>query len=1107
VSEANRSGRPSVYRLGALLLVSCLWLFSGTGVAQVLYGSVVGNIKDASGASIPGATVTITNKATSLTRDVTTSPDGSYSIVNVLPGTYDVKVALQGFRESVKTDVPVSAGTISRVDMTLEVGQLSETVTVASPVQLLQTDKADVHTELKAREITNLPLPAYRNYQSLLNLVPGATPAVLQNSLTDTPGRSLRTFVNGQNPNTNMTKSDGATNVNLWLPHHTMYVAPAETIESVNVSTDNFDAEQGMAGGAAITLVTKSGTNSLKGSAFEFFNGDSLNARKFFDPSVQPSKKNIVGGTLGGPISRDKVFFFGSYEGYFERTTQFDFYDVPTAAMRSGDFSATSQIIYNPFTGDPATGLGRQAFTGNIIPQTMLDPIAQKVVAFYPLPNTGAPGAISRNFVRQDRVVVDRHNFDAKVNWNRTSAHQIWAKYSELSANVGNLFYLGVDGGGNGDTKVYQPTVGQTWTLSPTLILDSTFGFSRQKQNVQASDFNLGNIGTDVFGIPGTNGSDPRYAGFPQFQIGPTGALGFSNLGNSDGWNPLYRDERTYNFTTNLTKIVGNHDIRFGYSMNHFYMDHWQPEIGNPRGQFIYNGTATALAASAGGQTPNAYNQFAQFLLGLNTSAGRSIQYELMTAREWQHGFFVRDRWQVNAKSTLDLGLRYEYYPLMHRANRGIEQVDLSTMTVLLGGVGGNPENLNIHVSKTLFAPRLGYVYRLNDDTVFRTGYGLTYNPLPFSRPLRGYYPLTLASNNTTTNTFGWFDTLAQGIPPIIGPDESTGRFPLPNNVDERTPENDLTRGHIQSWNVTIERRLPADISTSVAYVGTAGDGGFADLDINASDTPGGGDASRPYFAQFGRKIALNSWGPRVKTRYHSLQIAVNRPLKAGLLLKGAYTFSKSMGMTTSGEDGWVGLDFNAPSQYARNYARQAFDRPHVFQMGFLYELPFGKGEGNKAANMVIKDWQLNGIFAAYSGLPFTITATNGTSINMPGNLQTANQIAPFNVLGNIGNDGKWFDTSAFVQPTGVVFGNTGRYEFRGPSAWNLDLSLFRNFPFGSRRIEFRAEGFNILNHARFNNPNSSVTSSTYGQIFQLEGNGTALTDARTIRLGVRFQF
>ncbi len=1106
MSEANRSGRPSVCLLGAAML-ACLVLLPTVSAAQVLYGSVVGNVRDASGATIPGATVTIINKGTSLQREATTTTDGSYSIINVLPGTYDVKVTLQGFREFLKTDVPVSAGTISRVVVSLEVGQLSETVTVASATQLLQTDKADVHTELKAREITNLPLPAYRNYQSLLNLVPGATPAMTQNSLTDTPGRSLRTFVNGQNPNTNMTKSDGATNVNLWLPHHTMYVAPAETIESVNVSTDNFDAEQGMAGGAAITLITKSGTNNLKGSAFEFFNNDSLNARKFFDPSVQPTNKNITGGTLGGPIQKDKVFFFGSYEGYFERTKQFTFYDVPTVALRNGDFSGISTPIYDPLTGSTATGVGRVQFPNNVIPANRLDPIAQKLLTYYPLPNTGDPGAVSRNYVRQEQVNVDRHNFDAKVNWNRTSAHQIWGKYSELSANVGNLYYLGVDGGGNGDTKVYQPTVGTTWTLSPSLILDATFGFSRQKQTVEASDFALGNVGSDVLGIPGTNGSDPRYAGFPQFGYNTPGATsnGFSELGNNATWNPLYRDERTYNFTANVTKLVGPHDIRFGYSVNHFYMDHWQPEIGNPRGNFVFNGFATATA----GQAPNLYNTFAQLLLGLDSAAGKSIQYELMTAREWQHGFFVRDRWQINEKMTADIGLRYEYYPLMHRANRGIERVDLSTMNVLLGGVGGNPEDVGIKVAKDLFAPRLGFVYRLNEQTVFRSGYGWTYNPLPFSRPLRGFYPLTIAGNFQTTDTFGWFGTLAQGLPPVTGPDLSSGVIPLPPTVDERTPETDLGRGHIQSWNVAIERQLPFDISANIAYVGTQGTGGFADLDINASSTPGGGNASRPYFAQFGRQIALNSWGPRVTTKYHGLQIAVNRPLKAGLLLKGAYTWSKSMGMTTSGEDGWVGLDFNAPSQYARNYARQAFDRPHVFQMGFLYELPFGKGQGgNQTANWIIRDWQLNGIFAAYSGLPFTITASNGNSINMPGNLQTANQVGDFNVLGNIGNSGKWFDTSAFVQPTGLTFGNTGRYEFRGPSAWSMDLSLFRGFPLGdTRRLEFRAEGFNILNHARFNPPSSSVTSSTYGQIFQLEGNGTALTDARTIRLGVRFQF
>ncbi|MGH9161062.1 MAG: carboxypeptidase regulatory-like domain-containing protein, partial [Vicinamibacteraceae bacterium] len=249
--------------------------------AQVLYGSIVGTVTDSSRAAVPGATVTAANTDTNLVLTSVTNERGNFTLTNVLAGPYDVKVELQGFREFVQTGVPVTASTVSRVDVTLEIGTLAETVTVASGAALLQTDRADVHTELRSKEITDVPLPAYRNYQSLMNLVPGATPATVQNDLTDTPARSLRSFVNGQNPNSNATTTDGATNVNPWLPHHVMYVSPAETIDTVNVSTGSFTAEQGMAGGAAITVVTKSGTNQLSGSAFEFFNNEGLSARSF----------------------------------------------------------------------------------------------------------------------------------------------------------------------------------------------------------------------------------------------------------------------------------------------------------------------------------------------------------------------------------------------------------------------------------------------------------------------------------------------------------------------------------------------------------------------------------------------------------------------------------------------------------------------------------------------------------------------------------------------------------------------------------------------------------------------------------------------------------
>jgi hypothetical protein len=1100
VSEPFRS-RPSCARvcLAALLTLS-FGLLASESFAQVLYGSVVGNVKDSSGAAIPGAAVSVTNKATGLTRDASTSDEGAYSIVNILPGAYDLKVSLQGFREFVKTDVPISAGNISRVEITLEVGQLSETVTVASPVELLQTDKADTHTELNAKEITNLPLPAYRNYQSLINLTPGATPAQTQNAMTDSPGRSLRTFVNGVNPNSNATKTDGATNVNLWLPHHVMYVAPSETIDTVNVSTSNFDAETGMAGGAAVTVITKSGTNTLKGSAFEFFNNESLNARPFFSTAKTPLDRNIFGGTVGGPIKKNHLFFFGSYEGFLERSTAQAFYSVPTTAMRAGDFSAGNRTIYDPDSGNN-DGTGRTAFPGNRIPDSRINPISRKILDYFPLPNTGDPNSFVRNFVRNQDTTVDRHNTDVKINWSRSPSHQIWGKYSQMKANVVNLFYLGVEGGGGGDTTVRQATVGHTWTLSPTMILDSTFGVSRQVQDIKGPDFELGNIGSQVLGIPGANGADPRLAGLPQF------VTGLSDLGNNAGWTPLERNEKTYNVAANLTKIMGNHEFRMGYSMNHFSLAHWQPEIENPRGRFEFNTNTTSIPGVAG----NEYNRFAALLLGDVGIIAKSLQYEVMTVRENQHGSYFRDRWQVNSKLTLDLGMRYEYYPLPTRADRGIERLDLQTMTVLLGGLGGNPDDLGIKVSKTLFAPRLGAIYRINEDTVFRTGYGITYNPLPFTRPLRGFYPLTIAQQYTNPLAFKYLP-ISGGIPEIVGPDLSSGSIPLPPTVDMRTPELDLSRGKLHSWNVAFERRLKWDLSTDVAYVGTKSNGGFADLDINASNTPGGGDASRPYAAQFGRIRDLKSWGPRVKTEYHSFQLAVNRPFKNGLLMKGAYTFSKAMGMTTNGEDGWVGLDFNAPSQYDRNWARQAFDRPHVFQLAMVYELPFAKDKTGFAA-AIVRDWQINGTFSAYSGLPFTVIADNASTINMPGNRQTVDQVGDFGVLGAIGTTGNWFDTSAFAAPVGLKFGNTGRFAFRGPAARNLDFSLFRGFRLGAtRKLEFRAEAFNLSNTPKFDIPNNdagqggnNVNSVNFGKILRTQSEG--IVAERQFRLGLRFSF
>ena len=1114
----RQSARPRLLMASAVLFAASIAV--APAHAQILYGSIVGTVTDAQGANVPGATVTIVNKETNLTRDTVTDAEGNFNLTNVLAGPYDVKVSLTGFREAVRTNVPVTIGQISRVDMALQVGTLSEVVTVQSAAELLQTDKADVSTELKSDAITSMPLNRFRNYQALLNLVPGTSPMAFGNAETDTPARSLATNVNGQANTVNSTRTDGATNMNIWLPNHNMYISPAETVDTVNVSTSSFDAEQGNAGGAAVTVITKSGTNQLRGAAFEFYNGEELNARPYYfgssdKPAMQPLKQNNFGGTLGGPIKKDKLFFFGSFEGYNREYSLPTFFSVPDAALRAGDFSGatnnsgTQQIIYNPFTGD-ATGAGRAAFENNRIPLGMINPIALKILNLYPLPNTGGTGlgGLTNNYTRTESRTVDRENYDIKLNFNRSTAHQIWGKFSYMDAVVDDLTnYLGPDPNATGDggvTKVYQATAGQTWTLKPTLLMDMTFGFGRQDQQVLGPDFNAGNYGLETLGIPGTNDQgigDQRYAGYPQF------VTGFSDVGNRDGWNPIYRDERTYSLATNVTKVAGRHDIRGGYFMNFLYLDHWQPETGNPRGRFTFNGNTTGLR---GGQTTNFYNQYASLLLGLVGNANKSVQNELMTSREWQHALYIRDRWNVNSRLTLDLGLRWEYYPIMARADgRGLDRLDLTNLEVIVAGRGNNPQSNGMSAGLDNFAPRVGGVFRLNEKTVFRSGYGITYNAQAWARAVRGDndYPVTIASTFQNAEQFLPYATLQQGIPFMTGPDLSSGRVPLDRAAAEYTPEIDnIDRGYIHTWNVAFERRLPLDVSVDVAYVGAKGVGGYAGLDINAPPTLGGGDASRPYFS-LGRIQPIWSWGARLPTKYQSLQIALNRPFTKGFMFKGAYTLSKAMNYGTDA-DGRATLSWNTPSELWRNWSPAGFDRRHNFQLGFAWALPGQSTDGsyNSVTHAILGDWQLNGTIAAFTGTPFTMGAS-GTVLNTPQNTQTADQVGDYKILGNIGNAGKWFDTASFVNPTGVRFGNTGRNQFYGPGAWTTDLSLFRSFALGStRRLEFRVQGNNIFNHPVFGNPSATTTSGTFGQITSF-GQGGGSYIERQFQIGARFTF
>ncbi|MCL4781888.1 MAG: TonB-dependent receptor [Bryobacterales bacterium] len=1156
--------------LGIALLV-VLGIAPLAAPAQVLYGSIVGTVTDKSAAVIAGAAVTVKNAATGLTRQANSNQTGYFSIPNLQEGTYEVTISAKGFKPVTQRGVAVNINTVTRSDISLEVGDVTESVTVEANAAVLQTTKTDVSTNLGSEAVESLPLGGYRNYQSLMNLVPGATPVAFQNAVIDTPQRDFTTNINGQERGANNTKVDGAANILITMPHHMVYVPPVESIEEVNISTDNFDADQGMTGGAAVTVATKSGTNDFHGSLF-WFNANNATRAMTWDENRagQTSKpkgnRNIFGGSIGGPIKRNKLFFFTDWEGTFERVGRSDLFSVPTADFRSGDFSRmlgdpildgsgrsisvpTTEgtltqlregMVFDPYSGN-LDGTGRSVFSSggriNVIPTARLNPAIAKLTALIPQPNR--PGDLE-NYFNQGTQRFNRNNMDAKINWNRSEKHQIWGKYSVMNALVKGEFGLGAAGGdclcdgglGSGHTLTQLAAIGTTYSLTPQFLIDGTIGWTRFGQNVQPPDLGK-NFGSDVMGIPGTNGPDPKESGMPAFYISD-----YSTLGNPEGWNPLFRNDQSYTANLNAGWMKGKHEIRFGLEFLHHLMNHWQPELGEgPRGAFGFDPGVTALNPDALDETvgfqngapsfENGWNGLAAFLLGATDYTGKSSQFIKMNSFENVWALYARDRWRVTPKLTFNIGLRWEAYPTRHRsAGMGIESYDPDTNEALIGGRGGLPRDLGVGWSKKLFAPRIGFAYQLGSKTVVRSGYGITYHSHPWgAQALRGWYPLTVISEFGGVNGYQPITTgpnyVAAGIPnkplggdvgilPICCPDISTGRVPVPNSAELGYPvaNQQLKRGYIQSWNFIVEHRLPGEFVTSVGYVGTASVNGFAFLNVNASQVPGSGDEGRPLFQKFGRTATTREFNGRTHSSYHSLQATLNRRLANGLFLKGAYTYSHSIDMASYGD--WTGFSWNAPSVFYRNRATSNFDRAHMFQMGFVYEVPFGEGKKwatDGVASAILGGWQFNGLFAAYTGAPFTVTSS-GSSLNMPGNSQTADQVkGDVKYMNKIGDDGTWFDTSAFARVTDVRFGNVGRNTMRGPGTANVDLSLFRTFKLTEKiNMQFRAESFNLSNTPHFSNPNGSANSSNFGKILSTSSN-SALGRSREFRFGLRLGF
>lgn len=1071
------------------------WIVMGIqpAQAQVLYGSLVGNVKDPSGAAVAGATVTLTSVETRQAREATTTEEGAYDFATIPSGNYELRVTKAGFSTTTESGVVVTADNVRRLDLTLKVGAVNESVEVSAAGALLQTDRADVHDELNTDQLENLPLSYGRNYQSLFITQPGF--GGIQSSYNSTPSNPSKALVfnvNGASFNINNTRIDGAQSINVWLPHESAYVPTLEAIESVNAVTGSFDAETGLAGGAAIYVQTKSGTNQIHGAVFWDHNNQHLDARPFFLPYSQSKPKfiyNDFGGAVGGPIIHEKLFYFASYESTNDRESAFYLATVPTAAIKSGNMQGQNNPIYDPATGDPNTGANRTPFPNQIVPSSRQDPIAVKLANETPLPNLGS-NLLSSNYYASGSYIFDRRRLDAKMDWKPGTKFTSFVRFGFLNYNMQNPPIFGDLGGvqvassggnpGHGYGNTFTVTAGGTYVLTPQLILDAYVGWARLGTNVETPGLNQ-QSGL-ALGIPGTNGPAHYQGGLPRFTVN-----NYDDIGTPSEYLPYYRSDPATNYVANANWNKGSHDIRFGLDLSQLAMNQIQAEggYGAGMGGFIFSGGPTS---TVGGPSPNQFNSYAAFLLGLANQDGKNTIFApnagcpeglcgAETTRAWRYGLYARDRWNVTPSLTLSYGLRWEYFPLPTRIDEGIGLYNPGTNNVEVCGYQLVPSGCNIKMSKRMFAPRVGIAWRISNTLVFRAGYGITNDPYSLDRPLKYNYPTLLIQTYDAPNSYLWTTTLQQGIPAAQLPVLGNGIIPLPSAYTTTTIDTSAyNRGYIQSWNFTLQKELKWGFAAQAGYVATRSTDLDTAVNINAGQIAGLGIATEPLYAQYGRTATTTVYEPVGTNQYNSLQSRLERHFSHGLQFAASYTWSKAIGIAANNDSG---LRENAYAYWSLNRAVQNYDRTHNLELQGMWELPFGKGKTwlsqGGFGTMLLGGWRLNSIASFMSGLPFYVTAS-GSSLNLPGSTQRADLVKPdVQILGSVG---EYFDPLAFKPITDVRFGNMGFNSLRGPGVANMDLSVSRDFPIKERfKAQFRFEAFNFTNTPHFALPGTNVSN------------------------------
>jgi len=1035
--------------------------------AQSSTATLTGTVVDRNAAALPDTNVTAISVETGQRREVTSTSDGAFTIPLLPPGRYTVTAVRQGFSPTEIRDIVLNVNDQRTLVIQMQVGQLEETVVVRAEASQVDTRTGTLKEVVAQERIVGLPLNG-RNALQLQRLVPGAGGVVAPGQ-----GQNESLSINGSRPNSNNYTLDGGDNHDPFFNTPSVFPNP-DALQEFTIQTSAYSAAYGRNAGAVINAITRSGTNDFHGSVFEFLRDEKLNARSLFATQVPPFRRDQFGGSFGGPIHRNRTFFFTAYQGWREHSAPGVITAiVPTAAQRAGDLSAFSTPLIDPVTRAP--------FAGNVIPQNRLNqPVQQFLAAFVPLP-TGPGGLLataSGQGFDQDQIVTKiDHQWTGS---NRFTSRLLYNKdrRREAAGDIPDFF-------ADTDYTNWNVTFSDTHIFSPRVLNIVRFTYNR----VDREQLSVvpGNKTYIDFGLAVTRPfPDDVPAGIH------TQVDGFFNAFSRF---PLNQFRHYYQFGNELNAAFGDHQLRFGTEVSRSVLDRAEFFRGDPFFRYRNNFTGNALG---------------DLLLGRPSTFEQQAKTE-SNIRAMEIGAYGQDDWKVSKRLSLNLGLRWDpYFPFEDTQDRfgqflpGVQSIVFPTAPV--GAVfPGDPGVPRATIQRRLanFAPRVGFAYDPfgTGRTSVRGGYGVFHsqirqqanNGINLAQP----FSLRLTITNPPQGLDNLYATTGNPFPftPPSGAAAQTYVFTRPVTISNFHP--DFRNAVVQQWNVNVQQEVGAGFVATVAYVGNRGDHLFMSYQANPA-RPGTGsvDSRRIYAPAFGPITTFASLG---ESTYHALQLSVNKRLTHGFTVLASYTRSQFIDIASGDGDGG-----SNPFDLSADRGTSDLDIPHVFVASFVYDLPKLQTV-SPAMRYIFGGWQTTGIVLLRSGTPFSVVSGRDNSQSGV-NLDRADIVGDPDLPGNRSRDEvieRYFNTAAFVQNPAGTFGTSKRNMLRGPGYANVDVGVFKDFRGvkGSHKIQFRCEIFNLFNRQNLGNPDANMSSPSVGRITNTVG------DPRVIQLALKYVF